>query len=197
MHFFCANDELAALAHRISDSPIHENKRNIPVSRQPLDRARISLPHNNNFTPRHNDPIGFYPDRMSNRNNQYLDDITDLGCEDVSLTLTTEVGLDLQDPTATIGSNLVPDDKTNYAGLTPSPSCQDLIFRRTGRNQFKKLSEVVKARTELHSIDPATPDPPGTLSKEEELSGLAYWFREASLAKEHGGDYATRHESAL
>ena len=88
-------------------------------------------------------------------------------------------------------------EKETFPCLTPSSSQQDLLFRNPYRNQFKRLSEVVRSRTELHSIDPTTPDPPTALVEEEELSGLAYWFREASTAKQHGGDYKKRHDSAL
>lgn len=115
----------------------------------------------------------------------------------------TDDGPDLERQATPLGrdegeDDVVPEfEKTNYAGLTPSNSQQDLIFRKPYRTQSKRMSEVIRSRTELHSVDPTTPDPPAALAEEEDLSGLAYWLREASTAKEHGGDYSKRHDAAL
>lgn len=95
--------------------------------------------------------------------------------------------MDLEDPKTSSERN----------EFTTSTSHQNFIVRGSGHNKYMKFSNLIKARTELNSIDKTTPDPPESLSKEAELSGMAYWCREASLAQEHGGDYAKRHESVF
>lgn len=132
-----------------------------------------------------------HSERLNRRSSRDRDDIK-MECNFARVSLTEEDVVDLESQDGSVDL-----EKTNNAGLTPSNSQQDLLFRKPYRNQFKRLSDVVKSRTELHSIDPTTPDPPQALLLEQELSGLAYWVREASTAKEHGGDYKRRHDSAL
>ena len=55
-------------------------------------------------------------------------------------------------------------EKTNLGGLALSSSPQDLLLRNPKRNQFKKLSDVVCTISELHSIDPTTPNPPEAIA---------------------------------
>jgi uncharacterized membrane protein YgaE (UPF0421/DUF939 family) len=67
----------------------------------------------------------------------------------------------------------------------------------TLQQQSHRLSGIISARTELHYFDHEIPDPPKEITVEEETSGLRYWSREISTAKEHGGDYKSRVEMAF
>ena len=67
----------------------------------------------------------------------------------------------------------------------------------TLQEQSHRLSKIMSSKTELSSFDQLSPDPPNVISVEKETSGLQYWAREASTAKEHGGDYANRAETAF
>lgn len=67
----------------------------------------------------------------------------------------------------------------------------------TLQEQSHRLSTIMSSKTELFSFDQLSPDPPKVISVEKETSGLQYWAREASTAKEHGGDYVNRAETAF
>lgn len=70
----------------------------------------------------------------------------------------------------------------------------------TMRDQSRRLSKMIMARTELQSLNPSgTPTKPKKSSDEpeEESSGLRYWIHEVSTAKEHGGDYPKRLWAAI
>jgi hypothetical protein len=67
----------------------------------------------------------------------------------------------------------------------------------TLQEQSHRLSAIMSSKTELFSFDQLSPDPPNVITIEKETSGFQYWAREASTAKEHGGDYANRAETAF
>ena len=80
------------------------------------------------------------------------------------------------------------------------------------RNQSRRISKLITSRTELHSLNPNTPDPPKKKvaggnggskdddddDQEQEVSssGIKYWLQEIQTAKEHGGDYRERNLTA-
>ena len=65
------------------------------------------------------------------------------------------------------------------------------------RDQSKRLSQLITARTELFDVNPVTPDPPEHVTEDKETSGMKYWLSEVETAKEHGGDYKQRLNSAI
>lgn len=65
----------------------------------------------------------------------------------------------------------------------------------TLQDQSSKLTTILARKTELASFDQTRPDPK-EINPEKETSGLRYWAQEASGAREHGGDYKRRLETA-
>jgi hypothetical protein len=67
----------------------------------------------------------------------------------------------------------------------------------TLQDQSSRLMSMMAAKTELADFDQLKPDPPKEIRVEKETSGLTYWAQEIATAKEHGGDYKERTETAI
>uniref|UniRef100_A0A7S4RJA5 Integral membrane bound transporter domain-containing protein n=1 Tax=Ditylum brightwellii TaxID=49249 RepID=A0A7S4RJA5_9STRA len=68
----------------------------------------------------------------------------------------------------------------------------------TLQQQSRRLSQIIKSRTELYQLKKDTPTTQSNeMSEKEETSGIRYMLKEVATAKEHGGDYKQRSLTAL
>jgi len=84
-------------------------------------------------------------------------------------------------------------------------SSEDLVDLEYGgisslRDQSKRLSEIIKSKTELYDFIKESDDRSAQQPKpveREETSGIKYWKQEFDNAKQHGGDYVERSDTAI
>lgn len=84
-------------------------------------------------------------------------------------------------------------------------SSEDLVDLEYGgisslRDQSKRLSEIIQSKTELYDFikksDDSSAQQPKPVEREE-TSGIKYWKQEFDNAKQHGGDYVKRSDTAV
>jgi len=88
--------------------------------------------------------------------------------------------------------------EVQFSSFNSSEDLRDLEYggSLSLRDQSKRPSDIIKSKTELCDLSREQHQEPTPVEREE-TSGIRYWLQEFKSAREHGGDYAKRNDTAL